>query len=121
MVSLINMMGIVHHSLYHIFSRLERAIARWAHIIGYLYWSLVDNYEWLDNYKPEGKFGLFRIDRNTRDGHPEFNRQITKGAEAFKLIVEKSITEGVLDSALSKAKERFGSFTSDGSKIIKDL
>ena len=22
----------------------------------------MDNYEWLDNYRPEGKFGLFSID-----------------------------------------------------------
>jgi hypothetical protein len=67
------------------------------------------------------RLGLYRIDRNTRDGHPNFNRQTTKGAEAFKLIIEKSITQSVLDSALLEAKERFGSFTSDGSKIIKDL
>ena len=92
--------------------------------MGYLYWSFMDNYEWLDNYRPEGKFGLFSIVRNTRDGHPDFNRQITKGAEAFKLIIEKSITHGagengvILDFALSEAKDRFGSFTSDGSKVI---
>jgi hypothetical protein len=81
----------------------------------------MDNYEWQEAYRPESKFGLFHIDRNTRDGHPDSIRQITKGAEAFKLIIEKSITQGVLDSALSEAKERFGSFTSDGSKIIKGL
>ena len=45
----------------------------------------MDNYEWQEAYRPESKFGLYRIDRNTRDGHLDFNRQITKGAEAFKL------------------------------------
>ena len=61
---------------------------------------------------------------NTRNGHPDSNRQITKGAEAFKLIIEKSITQGagenevILDYALSEAKDRFGSFTSDRSKVI---
>jgi hypothetical protein len=70
----------------------------------------MDNYEWQEAYRPESKFGLFRIDRNTRDGHPNFNRQITKGAEAFKLIIEKSITPGagengvILDFALSERK-----------------
>jgi beta-glucosidase len=103
---------------------VKRAIIDGADVIGYLHWSLMDNYEWQEAYRPESKFGLFRIDRNTRDGQPDFNRQITKGAEAFKLIIEKSITEGagengvILDSALSKAKERFGTFASDGSKII---
>jgi hypothetical protein len=84
----------------------------------------MDNYEWQEAYRPESKFGLFHIDRNTRDGHPDSNQQITKGAEAFKLIIEKSITQGgdengvILDYALSEAKDRFGSFTSDGSKVI---
>jgi len=84
----------------------------------------MDNYEWQEAYRPESKFGLFHIDRNTRDGHPDSNQQITKGAEAFKLIIEKSITQGagengvILDFALSEAKDRFGSFTSDGSKVI---
>jgi beta-glucosidase len=103
---------------------VRRAITDGADVIGYLHWSFMDNYEWQEAYRPESKFGLYRIDRNTRDGHLDFNRQITKGAEAFKLIIEKSITQGagengvILDFALSEAKDRFGSFTSDGSKVI---
>jgi hypothetical protein len=26
---------------------------------------------WQEAYRPESKFGLFHIDRNTRDGHPD--------------------------------------------------
>lgn len=101
---------------------VKRAITDGADVIGYLHWSLVDNYEWQEAYRPESKFGLFLIDRNTRDRQTDFNRQITKGAEVFKLIIDESAiqSEGevILDSALSKAKERFGTLTSDGSKII---
>jgi beta-glucosidase len=104
---------------------IKRAITDGADVIGYLHWSFMDNYEWQEAYRPESKFGLFRIDRKTLDGHPDFDRRITKGAEAFKLIIEKSTTRGegengvVLDFALSEAKERFGSFTSDGLKIVQ--
>lgn len=38
----------------------ERAGVRLA---GYLHWSLVDNFEWLDGYGP--KFGLYALDRET--------------------------------------------------------
>jgi hypothetical protein len=65
---------------------------------------------------------LFRIERNTIDGQTDFDRRTTKGAEAFKLIIEESPIrmdgEVILDSALSKAKERFGRFSSDGSKVM---
>ena len=98
--------------------QVKRAITHGADVIGYLYWSLMDNYEWQEAYKPEAKFGLFRIDRKIGDGQPEFNRQITKGAEAFKLIIEKSLAQNkdgiVSDYALSIAKNRFGTFTADG-------
>jgi beta-glucosidase len=101
---------------------VKRAITDGADVMGYLHWSFMDNYEWQEAYRPESKFGLFRIDRKTRDGEPYFDRQTTKGAEVFKLIIDESATqiedEVILDSALSKAKERFGSLTSNGSKII---
>jgi len=42
--------------------QIKRAIDNGAHVLGYLHWSLVDNYEWQESYRPEAKFGLFRID-----------------------------------------------------------
>ena len=98
--------------------QVKRAITDGADVIGYLHWSLTDNYEWQEAYNPEAKFGLFRIDRKIGDGQSGFNRQITKGAEAFKLIIEKSLAQNedgiVSDYALSKAKNRFGTFAADG-------
>jgi beta-glucosidase/6-phospho-beta-glucosidase/beta-galactosidase len=103
-------------------NELKQAMTDGADVIGYLHWSFMDNYEWQEAYKPESKFGLFSIDRRTRDGQSDFIRQATNGSEVFKLIINESSThseeEVILDSALLKAKERFGMFTSDGSKVI---
>ena len=47
---------------------IARAEARGTPIAGYLYWSLVDNYEWLDGFGP--KFGLYEVDRVTMSRRP---------------------------------------------------
>ena len=47
--------------------QVKRAIDDGANVIGYLHWSFMDNYEWLDNYRPEAKFGLFSIDLKRSD------------------------------------------------------
>ena len=38
-----------------------------ANVLGYIYWSLTDNYEWAYNYKPGTQFGLYFINRTGRD------------------------------------------------------
>lgn len=42
---------------------LHESIAKGVPIIGYLHWSLLDNFEWEQGYKP--KFGLFAVDRTS--------------------------------------------------------
>jgi hypothetical protein len=56
-----------------------------------------DNYEWQEGYRPEAKFGLFRIDRSGNNGkrQSDFTRYITKGAEAFKIIIQESLNQSV--------------------------
>lgn len=47
---------------------IARAEQRGIPILGYLYWSLLDNYEWLDGFEP--KFGLYQVDRLTMCRRP---------------------------------------------------
>lgn len=42
---------------------LQAAVAGGVPVIGYIHWSLIDNYEWIFGYKP--KFGLASVDRTT--------------------------------------------------------
>jgi beta-glucosidase len=56
---------------------LER-VARDHPVAGYLHWSLLDNFEWLDGYGP--KFGLFAFDAAT------FERRKRPSAETFRRL-----------------------------------
>jgi len=42
---------------------LSRAISSGVNVLGYIYWSLIDNYEWDKGFSP--RFGLIGIDYNT--------------------------------------------------------
>jgi beta-glucosidase len=107
--------------------QIRQAIESGGNVIGYLHWSLMDNYEWLDNYKPEAKFGLFYVDPEddyyNDDDYLNLRRKITKGAEAYKLIIKESVNQSkdgtVTASAISKAEHKFGSFSPDGFHISR--
>jgi beta-glucosidase len=43
------------------------AVKRGVNLIGYLYWSLIDNFEWSHGTRP--RFGLARVDYETQDRH----------------------------------------------------
>ena len=42
---------------------LQEAIAKGVPVLGYIHWSLIDNFEWTQGYKP--KYGLVAVDRTT--------------------------------------------------------
>ena len=94
---------------------LKKAHEEGVKVIGYLHWSFIDNYEWIEGYRQEGKFGLFYIDHQ---GDRNLDRKITNGAQVLKLIIEESLLENrkglVTDRALQIAESKYGSFTSDG-------
>ncbi|MBV9178996.1 MAG: glycoside hydrolase family 1 protein [Nitrososphaeraceae archaeon] len=106
--------------------QIKRAIDNGANVIGYLHWSMMDNYEWQESYRPEAKFGLFKIDKDSKnsrtDREQHLKRQVTKGAEVLKLIIKESVKQGktttIADSAISRAKTDYGIFTADGSSIV---
>jgi beta-glucosidase len=47
-------------------------------VLGYVHWSLLDNFEWLSGYGP--KFGLVAVDRFT------FKRTVKESARMFGRI-----------------------------------
>jgi beta-glucosidase len=108
--------------------QVKRAIDDGADVIGYLHWSLMDNYEWQEGFRPEAKFGLFRIDNNisyesNEHQKSDYIRHMTKGAQALKLIIQESFNQnkkGVITNSavLKKAKDNFGMFKADGTNIV---
>ena len=57
---------------------LREAIAKGVPVIGYMHWSLIDNFEWQQGYKP--KFGLASVDRTT------FKRTLKPSAAIYRAI-----------------------------------
>jgi len=49
---------------------------------GYLYWSLIDNYEWHDGYGP--RFGLIHVDYSTQE------RKIRESAKLYKELIQSN-------------------------------
>nr|WPM03618.1 glycoside hydrolase family 1 [Phyllotreta armoraciae] len=62
-------------------SYLKDAIDKGVNIIGYTYWSLMDNFEWLEGYYV--KFGLYRVDFD----EVQRNRTTKSSVEYYKKII----------------------------------
>jgi beta-glucosidase len=130
--------------------QVKRAMDNGADVLGYIYWSLMDNYEWQENYRPEARFGLYYVDRNgsvvdddVDDEHGSssidkplngdnnnanknkdnsstsyLGRTLKEGAKALQFIIKESQgSAAITDSAISKAKSMFGTFTPNGTKL----
>ena len=52
---------------------LDRCLADGLDVRGYTYWSLLDNFEWAEGYKPH--FGLVAVDRETSSARPSRARR----------------------------------------------
>jgi beta-glucosidase len=62
----------------HIYA-LDRARADGVPVIGYLYWSLTDNFEWAHGYR--GRYGLYAIDF---EHDPTLRRRPTPAVDTFR-------------------------------------
>jgi beta-glucosidase len=104
---------------------VQRAMRDGVNIIGYLHWSLLDNWELAENYRPESRFGLFHVERDPSDPQrclSTCHRTLTEGALAYRQIIMESRRGGALGrptiAALASAERRFGTFTRDGKAVI---
>ncbi|MDP2676381.1 MAG: glycoside hydrolase family 1 protein [bacterium] len=61
---------------------IHKAIAEGVGVRGYLYWSLLDNFEWSDGFWP--RFGLVEVDRQTLE------RRIRPSAHEYAKIIKNN-------------------------------
>lgn len=79
--------ALVHHA-YHV----QRARQAGANVVGYLYWSLTDNWEW-GTY--DSRFGLFSVDALN---DPTLTRYPTAAVEVYKQIAQHGVSEDLLNA-----------------------
>jgi beta-glucosidase len=61
---------------------LHHAIEDGANVKGYIYWALMDNFEWAEGLRP--RFGLVRI------AYPTQERTLRKSAEVYADIAKRN-------------------------------
>jgi len=66
---------------------MGRAIGAGVPVLGYLHWSLLDNFEWSEGYR--GRFGLYRVDF----ADPERPRTRTRSADLLARIARANAIE----------------------------
>jgi beta-glucosidase len=62
---------------------LEKCMKKGIDVRGYFYWSLIDNYEWLQGL--DARFGLYRVDFDT------LKRKPTTAATYYSYLIKKGI------------------------------
>lgn len=65
--------------LYDHLQAVLRAMADGVDVRGYMFWSLLDNFEWLEGFGP--RFGMHRVD------YGSFERTPTKAVEVYRRII----------------------------------
>jgi beta-glucosidase len=91
-------------------AEIKRAIDDGVEVIGYLHWSLMDNYEWHEGYNEKGKFGLFNIYFKNNNINKKYERNYTRGAEVLKFLITKigyGVDKNEFANILLTAREKF--------------
>jgi alpha-glucosidase (family GH31 glycosyl hydrolase)/beta-glucosidase/6-phospho-beta-glucosidase/beta-galactosidase len=78
---------------------MGEAMQEGHNVIGYLHWSLMDNFEWERGYGQH--FGLVRVDFDYEN--KQSNRTVTEGGEAFASIIQNN-------GILQELKDQYGTF-----------
>jgi beta-glucosidase/6-phospho-beta-glucosidase/beta-galactosidase/lysophospholipase L1-like esterase len=86
-------------------TELLSAASSGVDVRGYMYWTLADNWEWQEGYRPESHFGLFTVDRS----QPTQPRHLNSGAEAYAFAIATSGVRGIRDA--------FGAITVGGDEV----
>ena len=89
--------------------QLQRARADGANVMGYLHWSLADNWEWIDGYRKEARFGLFSVDLPPSSVPLEY--AITEGALALSYVMTDP------GSMVPTAIQAYGRYAPDGASV----
>jgi beta-glucosidase/6-phospho-beta-glucosidase/beta-galactosidase len=94
--------------------QIRQAVDAGVNVLGYLHWSIADNWELAYAYDKRARFGLYRVNRGLRDSYGHFARAITPGALALRYVVEG---DGTLADRVRRASDRFGRYDGPGSML----
>jgi beta-glucosidase len=98
--------------------QIRKAILDGVDVLGYLYWSLIDGYEWHEAYSDDSRFGLFHI--NIQDQYKK--RYPTKAVNLFKFLIKEYCSTDqkfIPELSIEKAMNIYGHFSDDGRKLVK--
>jgi beta-glucosidase len=84
--------------------QLLRSIRDGVDVLGYIHWTIVDNFEWQEHYTRHARFGLFMRE------HPDQTRRITEGAFGLRYLVS--------DGKIAQVLDRYGSIRGNGQRVI---
>lgn len=72
------------------FQQMRTAIRAGVPLHGYFLWTLLDNYEWAEGYRPDACFGIVHVDRVTLERTPKASyrwyRDVVKRAVAYRQL-----------------------------------